>query len=202
MSDSSPSPDFFNHILELAESKLGIPKKTVWGILEEDDWSFIIKLNALIEQLFNYLLVTDIEEEYLAELIIGLNLQKKIHLAKKKKVIDGKIAKKFSFISTLRNQAAHNVLFKFFNSEDLEIEYLQKFSDTWIEQTLINGKKINGSQMAKENPKLTLFFETIGSLAMMSVNHQFKIFEAEKKRQQPLIDAQNEILKLFKLEIA
>lgn len=198
MSDSQ-TPDFFDHILELAENKLGIPKKTVWGILEEDDWSFIIKLNALIEQLFNHLLVTDIEEEYLAELIIGLNLQKKIHLAKKKEVIDEKIAKKFSFISTLRNQAAHNVLFKFFNSEGLEREYLQKFSDTWIEQALINGKKINGSQMAKENPKLTLFFETIGSLAMMSVNHQSKIFEVEKKKQQPLIDAQNEILKLFKL---
>jgi hypothetical protein len=70
---------FFQDIPQLAfltdlESELGIASAFFNSLLDEDDWSFVIKLHSLIEAAATHLLVVTLDKPELESIISRLEL--------------------------------------------------------------------------------------------------------------------------------
>lgn len=190
--------NYFEHVLTIAEEKLGISKDVISGMHKEDDWSFIIKLSAFVEKILNYMLASEIKDKYLAEFLINRTISEKIKLAFSKNIIDKEIKKKLIFVTELRNKAAHNIVFKFFNNEKLQTDYERVYSNVWIDGAMFGSNKINRIEFTRDNPKLTIFFDCIGCLAVMSANQQHQIFTKETDELRKLLLAKSEVMdKIF-----
>lgn len=192
--------NFITHALSDAEKHLGIPRHAILSLLdkEEDDWSFIIKLSAVVEQLVNFLLIQNIEEEALKKLIQSQGFSKKIDLAKELDLIDKDISVKFKFIGNLRNDAAHNFTFKFFPNKDRLNSYKSIFADVWADGIEIGGIKTNNKSLTAENPKITLLFECLGCLSLMSLNQTHVQWKKEHQKKVEIQNAQKEIFEAFR----
>lgn len=99
-------------ILEL-EAKLGIPRDFFRHLLEEDDWSFVIKLHALFEAACTHLLLFHFKEPALAELFARIELSNrttgKIMFLGKLGLLSKEDRRLISTLSELRNSLVHDV---------------------------------------------------------------------------------------------
>lgn len=99
-------------ILELQE-KLNLPQDFFKNLLEEDDWSFIIKLHALIEAACSSLLLHYFEEPSLKNIISRLELSNKatgkIAFLKELDLLGDTHRRFVSSLSEWRNYFVHNV---------------------------------------------------------------------------------------------
>jgi hypothetical protein len=95
------------------ESKLGIPEFFILDLRKEDDWSFIIKLNALFEAAATEALVIALNcpklEDSLSFLDFGNDKFGKVKLLKNLGCIDQNEAKFLQLLFELRNKLAHNI---------------------------------------------------------------------------------------------
>ena len=95
------------------EEKLGLDKHFFQDLLEEDDWSFIIKLHTLIESAVTFLLIYHLKENGLNQIISRLELSNKTSgkIAYLKSLdLLGKDSRRFiSTLSELRNKIVHDV---------------------------------------------------------------------------------------------
>lgn len=99
-------------ILDL-EKKLNLPKDFFKNLLEEDDWSFIIKLHALVEAACGSLLLRHFAEPGLKHIISRLELSNKTTgkiVFLKELGLLGETNRRFvSSLSEWRNKFVHNV---------------------------------------------------------------------------------------------
>lgn len=99
-------------ILELQE-KLNLPKDFFKNLLQEDDWSFIIKLHALIEAACGSLLLYHFDEPGLKTIISRLELSNKttgkIAFLKELELLGDNNRRFVSSLSEWRNNFVHNV---------------------------------------------------------------------------------------------
>lgn len=95
------------------EEELKLPKNFFLKLLEEDDdWSFIIKLHALIEGAVSYLLTKTINEkcsDIFAQLELSNNKTGKIAFAGKAGLLDDKEISYIKKLSEIRNKLIHNI---------------------------------------------------------------------------------------------
>tara|TARA_B100001971_G_scaffold84647_1_gene78099 strand:+ start:210659 stop:211258 length:600 start_codon:yes stop_codon:yes gene_type:complete len=163
---------FISSFLKKAEQELNLPSGAVLDFPNEDDWSFIIKITALIERTINYLVTSDLNDDHVSELIIGQKLRQKLNLAKNRKIIDPKTFEIFKYVSELRNKAAHNFLFTFeeiFKDSDSLNAYKGKFMDVWNNPVQVGDKKVQAKQFIVENPRITIFMDVIGRLSISNL---------------------------------
>ena len=176
---------FLKHFLERCESDIGVTRGAVQSLPKEDDWSFIIKLAAILEKSLNHLICKDINDQYIEPLILELPLARKIQQAYIRKLIDHTTKSKFSFIVKARNEAAHTISFTFkdyFKDIDILNEFIPKFQDVWNDPVNIGGKTISRKKFLKENPKLTLFLNLIEKISHTNVD--IEIAKIKKNREQ------------------
>lgn len=64
----------FHDVAEL-ERRLGLTPKFYDGLLEEDDWSFVVKLNALFEGACTHVLTVRLQAPELADALAHLDLR-------------------------------------------------------------------------------------------------------------------------------
>jgi hypothetical protein len=95
------------------ESKIGVKDSFFEDLLEEDDWSFIIKLHALFEAVCSHLLLYHLQEPELNDVISRLELSNqsigKIVFLEKLGFISGEYKRFIIKLSKLRNGLVHNV---------------------------------------------------------------------------------------------
>ena len=95
------------------EARLGLPSGFYDKLLNEDDWSFIIKLNALVEAACTDALVARFHSaeltEPLATLEIGHPKHGKVALLRALGAIESEQAAVLKLLFELRNKLAHNV---------------------------------------------------------------------------------------------
>lgn len=95
------------------EDRIGLPKNFVHRLTSEDDWSFIIKLNALFEASATHLLTSRLQapelEGSFSYLDFGNSKFGKVALLKKLGCIDSDQAKFLQMLFELRNKLAHDV---------------------------------------------------------------------------------------------
>lgn len=73
MADEDMDVGTWERVTEL-EGAFGLPKGFIQGLLKEDDWSFVIKLHALIEASVAHMLTARLGEN-LSEFVHGMNLR-------------------------------------------------------------------------------------------------------------------------------
>ncbi|MFH1258586.1 MAG: hypothetical protein ABII74_02015 [Elusimicrobiota bacterium] len=63
-----------NERIEKLQEEIGLPMEFFWKLLKEDDWSFVIKLHALVEAIVNHLIIKKIGLSQLGKIIPKLQL--------------------------------------------------------------------------------------------------------------------------------
>lgn len=101
-----------NGIIDL-QNKIGLPKDFFKNLLDENDWSFVIKLHALIEGICSNLLVFHFNEPNLEKIFSRLEMSDastgKLAFLLDTKLIDKIQCKYISSLSQFRNKLVHDV---------------------------------------------------------------------------------------------
>jgi hypothetical protein len=95
------------------ESELGLPKAFFRGLLDENDWSFVIKLHSLIESAATRLLVVALGKPELEEIISRIELSGKttgkLAFFKSLNLLDSESRGFIQKLSEVRNKLVHDV---------------------------------------------------------------------------------------------
>jgi hypothetical protein len=113
-SDDNVSPELtrvFQFVLAVFNKHLRLPENTTFGILNGDDWSFVIRSHAIIEGLVSALLATHLDPRLVPlfdRLELGDVNSGKLAFAKALELLNSDQRRFVSLLSTLRNKLAHN----------------------------------------------------------------------------------------------
>jgi len=113
-------------IIEL-ELRIGIKEDFFLKLLEEDDWSFIIKLHSLFEAACNHLLLYHLKEPNLTDIINRIDLSSKpigkLVFLEKLELISKEDKRLISKLSELRNNLVHDIKNYEFNLKNMIEEF-------------------------------------------------------------------------------
>lgn len=158
------------------ENAVGVKPGFFVRLLKEDDWSFVIKLHALIEAAVTHLLVVAAGDERLTDLYARLDLSDttkgKLAFVKDLNLLQKSNRRVIKTLSELRNSLVHDIrnvgitLDEFIGRLDKQqsknlIESLCQGEDLPIE---INGKEIPIRQFYRENLRVGLWMASMGLL--------------------------------------
>ncbi|MCG7585650.1 hypothetical protein [Photobacterium sp. OFAV2-7] len=167
------------------EHQLSLPVGFFEALLTEDDWSFVIKLHALIEGAISHLLITHIDEPNLATTIAHLELSNtrtgKMAFVKSMTLLEKDSRRFITSLSELRNQLVHNISNISFSFKGLLSNYTEKEKDAFIKRFAIVQPPLNDKlrrEMILHDPKKTIWFSAMTIL--LSVHYRNKTFALER----------------------
>jgi len=122
-------------VIEL-QHRIGIKEDYFLKLLDEDDWSFIIKLHSLFEAACNHLLLYHLKEPRLADLICRIDLSSKpigkLVFLERLELLSKENRKLISKLSEIRNTLVHDIRNCEFELkkmiEELEPQQLKQFA--------------------------------------------------------------------------
>lgn len=183
------------------ENELGLPERFFETIMEEDDWSFVIKLHALIEASITNILTDKFIDQDLVDIFSQMELSNKrtgkIAFIKKMNLLQKEYRNFISKFSELRNLLVHeisNVKFSFKN----HIDQLNKSQKKSLSNALAVGirekKSKNTSSYRLEqfikDPKFCIWISALCLLSILTVNKDLFAIEREHtKKNTELIDS-------------
>lgn len=95
------------------EAKLGVPDRFFAGLREETDWSFIIKLAALMEAALSSVIVAALGRPEIADTVVAMSLSDnkpgKLRVAQRLGLLDGEQAAFLKQLQKFRNECAHQI---------------------------------------------------------------------------------------------
>jgi len=165
------------------EAKLGLPDGFYSDLLNQDDWSFVIKLNALIEAACTHSLVSRLRAPVLADSLASLDLgnQKfgKVALLRKLGSITSDQSSILQMLYELRNYLAHNinqVSFSFARHlgslDDTQRANFIKRAGHGVKETIVSSDSlIPRSEFVLQNPKLALWITVAEIIACLYLDH-------------------------------
>lgn len=122
ISKKETKKDDLTEAAESLEKELNLPENFLQNLLEEDDWSFIIKLHALMEASVSYLLVHHFGDSRLSKIFEHLELSDakkgKIAFVSELELLPSENRRFLRRLSELRNILVHNVINVKFNLEN------------------------------------------------------------------------------------
>ena len=151
------------------EERLGLPQGFYTHLLKEDDWSFVIKISALIEAACTHILSYKFRhpelEDNFSYLEQGNRKVGRVALLKKSDALYDDQAKVLFSLAELRNSLAHNVKNTNFNFdeyiESLDKNQKKKFVNEFgsgIKDEIVVGEVIvKKATFVLENPKLAIW---------------------------------------------
>jgi hypothetical protein len=178
--------DKFLESLYRISKDLNLPKGFLFGLLEEDDWSFVIKAHSLLEGALSYSLTTATGKEELADFFAEIDMKMKIDAAKGIKLLDSDLRKFLRALSNLRNKLVHNVsnvgfsFEEYFKNKDTRKSFVNNFG-LWKEKFEIQGKSVSNQKFSIENPKLTIFMGLIHILGFIDVEKMKQELKCEEQ---------------------
>lgn len=161
------------------EQKLGLPRGFYKNLLQEDDWSFVIKLNALFEGATTHVLTTRLHAPKLAGAFAHLdqlnNKVGKVALLRELDAITADQAALLRTLGELRNDLAHNIAnvgFSFSSyisslDENQLAKIVKVFGHGVNEVIEIESLKISRKQFVQESPKLALWLTSAEVIACL-----------------------------------
>lgn len=178
MSDQSNSVDIFNSVKEF-ESKLSLPDGFYDKLLQEDDWSFTIKMSALFEAACTHALITKLNTPELKKSLSQLDQANssygKVTLLKCLNLIYPEQADFLTKLASLRNNFVHNV-----SNVELTFDQLIEAMDDnqkkafvkWVghgivEKAVVGESSVTRNSMVLENPKLSIWITAAEVLACL-----------------------------------
>lgn len=171
--------DIFSDVDELLK-QLSLPKDFYRKLLEDDDWSFIIKLNALVDAASTHALVARFHApellDSLSRLDLGHSKFGKVVLLRKISAITSEQKKVFIELYELRNLVAHdvsNVTFSFSEYvKTLNNSRLKSFVCNLVhgikEEVSFSGMLVKRDEFVKSNPKLSMWLTVSEIIACLN----------------------------------
>ena len=165
--------------IQSLEVLLGLPSGFYDRLLREDDWSFVIKLNALFEGVCTEVLSSRLSApeiiNALAHLDFGNSKCGKITMLRALDAITGEQASILRTLAELRNDLVHNIsnvhfsLETFFASKDSnQLKSMVKIFGHGVNDMVpLAGKIIPRYDFVKENPKVSLWLTCAEVLACL-----------------------------------
>jgi hypothetical protein len=166
------------------EARLGLPRGFYDNLLREDDWSFVIKLNALLEGVCTHVLSARLNAPELigalAHLDFGNPKCGKVALLRAARAISTEQASIIRSLAELRNELVHNISnvhfsFKgYVNAMDKnQLKALIKnYGHGVQDQVSIRDRKISRHDFVRENPKVSLWLTAAELLACLQLEFE------------------------------
>ena len=159
------------------EKELGLSIGFMESIKNDSDWSFVIKIHALLEVAVSTLLTKSLGREELRDIFSTMELSNKRHgkiaFAKAIKVLDKPYRRFINSFSELRNDLVHNIKninFDFKNyvkglsSKDFDI-FLNDFDPLLIKNLMEDQNRLEElKDYYKNNPKDALWLAAMGMI--------------------------------------
>lgn len=189
------------------ERKLGLKRGFYDDLLENDDWSFVIKLNAVFEAactqaLTQRLLSPELLDD-LAHLDFSDKRRGKVRFLRSLDAISETHAKILYALAELRNKLVHNIaqvnfsLTRYFN--ELDKNQLKSQCELWgsgVADTLLsNGKLVPRNEFVRSEPKLAIWMTCFEILACLHLEFEL----AEIRNAQRAMDGYKRILQQIEL---
>jgi hypothetical protein len=161
------------------EQKLGLPKDFYKRLLSEDDWSFVVKLNALFEGATTHILTTRLHVPKLVDAFAHLDQLNskvgKVALLRELGAITSEQAALLRQLGELRNELAHNIknvnfsFSSYVDSRDTnQLAKLVKVFGHGVNEIIqIEELRILRDQFVRENPKLALWITSAEVIACL-----------------------------------
>jgi hypothetical protein len=203
MIDDKETSKIIDQLLRIRkfENELGLPEGFFESIKEEDDWSFVIKLHALIEASITNILKNKFVDQNLVDIFSQMELSNKrtgkLAFIKKMNLLQKEYRNFISKFSELRNLIVHeisNVTFSFKNY----IDQLNKDQKKSLSNALAVGirekKSKNTSSYRLEqfikDPKFCIWLSALCLLSILTVNKDLFAIEREyAQKNAELIDS-------------
>jgi hypothetical protein len=176
----------FTEIADL-EVRLGLPPGFYENLIREDDWSFIIKLNALFEAACTQVLTTRLHAPELAEALAHLDLANtkagKVQFLRALDAISKSQITILRTVAELRNDVVHNiknVSFSFaqhlasMNADKAKV-FVRTIGHGVVDVVTIGEKSTPRDEFVRQNPKLALWLTAAEVLACIHL--EFEVAE-------------------------
>lgn len=168
--------------VQALEVDLGLPKGFFYSLMRESDWSFIIKLHALVEASVTHLLEHELDNPGASTFVHRLNLggrTGRLQLAQDLGMLDVEIPF-LKQLSKIRNDCVHdvrNVTFGFKSyigalNPDAKKEMLKAFAPILAEVPMVgpNGATTGRDEFVTLNPKLAIWITSLSVLATINIS--------------------------------
>ena len=169
---------FEQDIFKAAEAvarDVGLQPGFLLRVRDEDDWSFVIKVHALIEAATTNLLAHHLDDPRLGNHLRALTLagrHAKLELAKSLSLVGDEDIVFARWLGELRNSLVHDISKVSFGFDGYITkiprskvdEFVRAVGPAFVPETEINGKRVTGRELVLENPKVAVWLCGIGYL--------------------------------------
>lgn len=174
------------------EADLGLPKNFYSNLLHEDDWSFVVKLNAMFEGACTHVLTVRLHAPELSGAFAQLDFANtkfgKVALLCSLNAITKEQAAVLQSLAQLRNSLVHNVAkisFSFTSYvaalDSNQLKKLIKEFGYGINDTIeIANKCVPKAQVVRENPKLSLWVTAAEILACLYLERKVAVLHLQE----------------------
>ena len=188
----SEAEDTVEGCVRLIESEVGVPPGFLGRLRKEDDWSFIIKIHALLEAAVSHLLCKTLGRDELADVFSFTELSGrragKMAFVKSLDLLKKPDRRFVSSLSELRNMLVHNVQNAHFDlkrhvsgfSEDRLLRFAKDF-DSFSGGTTVDyeGEKLAPEAVFRRDPKTAIWWSAMVTVAMVYQVREIDRFKKE-----------------------
>lgn len=182
------------------EQRLGMPVGFYEDLIREDDWSFVIKLNALFEAACTHILVSRLHapelEESFSHLDLGHSKYGKVAMLRKLKSLSAEQVSILQLLYQLRNKLAHNIAHVSFSFPEYIAQLDKQQRDNFCkavghgarEAISIAGKEIPRNEFVLDNPKLSIWLTAAEVLACLHLEVEVAKLDIQKRALAEYVD--------------
>jgi hypothetical protein len=187
-------PDTVEGSVRALETELGLPSGFLEELKREDDWSFIIKVHALIEGAVSHLLCTALGKDILVDVFSHLELSDKrrgkMAFVAALNLLEKPDRRFVSSLSELRNALVHDVTNVGFSlSKHIAAMDSNKFSafvknfDSFSMGCLVpfRGKDVPPEEVFRLEPKTAIWWSAMLTVAIIYLVKETERFHSEAK---------------------
>lgn len=179
-------PESVFHVLDALEDRLGLTRGFCERLVTEDDWSFLIKLSALLETAITEAVTRKLNrpelEEPFSNVPLGDGQGGKVVFAFRLGLLNDDDRRAILHLSRIRNRCAHRVREVNFTLASYVAEdpkpFLRSFADYWT-SGFVPQKREEAYKAALANPKAVLWRTGLLIVTLLAAQG-----ETEKQRQQ------------------
>jgi len=175
------------------EKEIGIRPGFLESLKTEDDWSFIIKLHALVEAAVSYLLCKALGHDELSETFSFLELSNKrvgkIAFVKSLGLLDEKDRRFISSLSELRNKLVHDISNVQFDLKEYVENLSPKRFETFVKsldsfsydrvKLIKAGKKYSVQGFFREHTKTAVWYSAMVTIGIIYQQKELALSKRE-----------------------
>lgn len=184
-------PESVFHVLDALEDRLGLTRAFCEKLVTEDDWSFLIKLSALLETAITEAVTRKLNrpelEEPFSNVPLGDGQGGKVEFAYRLGLLNDDDRRAILHLSRIRNRCAHRVREVNFTLARYVTEdpkpFLRTFADYWT-TGFVPQRRAEAHTAALQNPKAVLWRTGLIIVALLAAQGETEIQrqQAEESR--------------------